>query len=211
MGCVVERALGRASHQPTLNHLTVLLEKKTFVSGAVKMRGMREEVWELGECCNPIVGMLGEWGEHSLTLHGRQNMLESELRACRTEKLRLVNLDSFCNHHHISEDLWCNPRSFDILILYVAAVVLLLPCFLLALPNKAPEAASFTAGELSAMLSAREHRCTNRSGCGRAVRIKHVNNQAGEALIQQLSFNHVTHNQRAGGAGCAALLSHDDI
>lgn len=37
--------------------------------------------------------------------------------------------------------------------------------------------------------------------------IRHINNHAGGALMQQLSLSSVIHNDRAGGAGCVGLLS----
>lgn len=45
---------------PIANHLMVLLQTNAFVFGAVKMRGMSEAVWELGDCCTPTVGVAGE-------------------------------------------------------------------------------------------------------------------------------------------------------
>lgn len=61
------------------------------------------------------------------------------------------------------------------------------------------------------MLSARVHQYTELAGLlqclYRVVQIGHINNQAGGALMQQLSLSPVIHNDRAGGAGCVGLRS----
>lgn len=58
--------------------------------------------------------------------------------------------------------------------------------------------------------------CINRLNCGTVrlsqclhieEQIRHINNQVGGALMQQLSLSPVMHNDRAGGAGCIGLLS----
>lgn len=69
MGCAVRQALGRVAHKPPSEPPHSCTLDKHFCFWAVKMRGMSEAVWEMGECHNPTVN---EYDEHSLTLCGAQ-------------------------------------------------------------------------------------------------------------------------------------------